>query len=98
MTIPKLTLNARPAALHWAALLGATLAFVALFRLGGLPAALLLGAIAGAILVASFEGRVHIPPRSFLLAQAVIGCLVAKAIASWKPWRRANATRTKSLR
>ena len=47
MTISKLTLNARPAALHWAALIGATLAFVALFRLAGLPAALLLGAIGG---------------------------------------------------
>jgi uncharacterized protein len=82
MTIPKLTLNARPAALHWLALIGGTLAFVALFRLGGLPAALLLGAIAGAILVASFEGRVHIPPRSFILAQGVIGCLVAKAIGA----------------
>jgi membrane AbrB-like protein len=82
MSIPPLTLNAKPAVLHWAALIGATLAFVALFRLAGLPAALLLGAIAGAILVASFEGRVHIPPRSFLLAQAVIGCLVAKAIGA----------------
>ena len=77
-----LTLNARPAALHWAALLGGTLAFVALFRLVGLPAALLLGAMAGAILVASFEGRVHIPPRSFILAQGVIGCLIAKAIGA----------------
>jgi uncharacterized protein len=82
MTLPPLTLNAKPAALHWAALLGATLAFVALFRLGGLPAALLLGAIAGAILVASFEGRVHIPPRSFILAQGVIGCLIAEAIGA----------------
>ncbi len=82
MTVRPLTLSARPAALHWAALIGGTLAFVALFRLGGLPAALLLGAIAGAILVASFEGRVHIPPRSFILAQGVIGCLIAKAIGA----------------
>ena len=82
MTIPPLTLDARPAALHWIALIGGTLAFVALFRLGGLPAALLLGAMAGAILVASFEGHVHIPPRSFILAQGVIGCLIAKAIGA----------------
>jgi uncharacterized protein len=82
MNVRSLTLNARPTALHWAALIGATLAFVALFRLGGLPAALLLGAMAGAILVASFEGHVHIPPRSFILAQGVIGCLIAKAIGA----------------
>jgi uncharacterized protein len=82
MTVRPLTLSARPAALHWAALIGGTLAFVALFRLVGLPAALLLGAIAGAILVASFEGRVYIPPRSFILAQGVIGCLIAKAIGA----------------
>jgi membrane AbrB-like protein len=77
-----LKLSARPAVLHWAALIGATLACVALFRLAGLPAALLLGAIAGAILLGSFEGRVHIPPRSFILAQAVIGCLIAKALGA----------------
>jgi membrane AbrB-like protein len=82
MTGGLLTLSARPAALQWAALIGGTLACVALFRLLGLPAALLLGAMAGAILVASFEGRVHIPPRSFILAQGVIGCLIAKAIGS----------------
>jgi membrane AbrB-like protein len=82
MSVRPLTLSARPAALHWAALIGGTLAFVALFRLGGLPAALLLGAMAGAILVASFEGRVTIPPRLFILAQGVIGCLIAKAIGA----------------
>ena len=82
MTLETLNLGARPAALHWAALICATLAFVALFRLGGLPAALLLGAIAGAILVAWFDGRVHIPPESFILAQGVIGCLIAKAIGA----------------
>ena len=47
MSSRPLTLGARPATLHWAALLVGTLAFVALFRLGGLPAALLLGAIQG---------------------------------------------------
>jgi membrane AbrB-like protein len=77
-----LTLSARPATLQWAALVGATLAAVGLFRLMGLPAALLLGAMAAAILIASFEGRVHIPPWAFILAQGVIGCLIAKAIGA----------------
>jgi uncharacterized protein len=82
MIVRPLNLGARPAALHWAALIAGTLAFIALFRLGGLPAALLLGAIAGAILLVSFEGRVRIPPWSFILAQGVIGCLIAKAIGA----------------
>ena len=45
-----------------------------------LPAALLLGAIAGAALVSSHEGEVRVPPRFFLLAQAIIGGMVAKFI------------------
>ena len=76
------TLRQTPPALQWGALLGASVAGVAAFELMRLPAALLLGAMAGAILVASFEGRVTIPPRLFILAQGVIGCLIAKAIGA----------------
>ena len=32
--------------------------------------------------MAWFDGRVHIPPQSFILAQGVIGCLIAKAIGA----------------
>ena len=79
------TLRQTSPVLQWATLLAASVVCIAAFELVRLPAALMLGAIAGAILVASFEGRVHIPPQSFILAQGVIGCLVAKAIGAVSP-------------
>ena len=45
-----------------------------------LPAALLLGAIAAAILVSWFEGRVSIRPWAFVVAQGFVGCLVARTV------------------
>jgi uncharacterized protein len=78
----KLTLHARPAPLQWAALLVATLVLDWGFRLAGLPAALLLGAMAAAVLLASFDGLIGIPRWSFFLSQGVIGCLIAKSIGS----------------
>ena len=57
----RLSLHGRPAALQWGALLGASLVLVSLLELMRLPAALLLGAMAAAILLAWFEGRVKIP-------------------------------------
>ena len=36
-------------------------------------------------MVCVIEGRVHIPPQSFILAQGVIGCFVAKAIGAVSP-------------
>ena len=38
--------------------------------------------MAAAALLASFEGKVRIPAWSFILAQGVVGCLVARAIGS----------------
>lgn len=46
----------------------------------GLPAALLLGPMAAGILVAVMEGRLHVAPWPFALAQGVIGCMVARSI------------------
>ncbi len=74
-------LDGRPAAQQWGALIIASLVFVWLFRLAGLPAALLLGSMAAAILIAWFEGHVKIPPWSFVIAQGVVGCLVARSIS-----------------
>jgi membrane AbrB-like protein len=82
VTANRFTLEGRHAVHQWAVLIAGTLLFVWLFRLIELPAALLLGAIVAAGLLASFEGRVPVPRWSFVLAQAVIGCLVAKAIGS----------------
>lgn len=53
---------------------------VAVLEAVDIPAALLLGPMAAAILVAAFGGRVHVPIRSFQLAQGVVGCLIARAL------------------
>ncbi len=78
----RLSLDGRPAAQHWGAVIIATLVFVPVLRLAGLPAALLLGSMAAAALLASFHGKVRIPAWSFILAQSVVGCLIARAIGS----------------
>ncbi len=75
------TLRQRPASLQWGALLGGSLVLVSLLELTRLPAALLLGAMAAAILLAWFEGQVKIPPWSFVIAQGIVGCLVARSIS-----------------
>ncbi len=76
-----MTLHDRPAALQWGALLGASLVLVSLLELTRLPAALLLGSMGAAILLAWFEGRVKIPAWSFVIAQGIVGCLVARSIS-----------------
>ena len=78
--MPRFTLRGAPPALQWAALLGATVIGVAALELARLPAALLLGAMGAAILLAWFEARVKIPPWGFVIAQGFVGCLVARAI------------------
>ncbi|HSV00776.1 MAG TPA: AbrB family transcriptional regulator, partial [Roseiarcus sp.] len=74
------TLRQTPPALQWAALLVASVVWVAAFEWMRLPAALMLGAITAAILLCWFEGRVTIPPWGFVIAQGFVGCLVARAI------------------
>jgi membrane AbrB-like protein len=74
------SLRARPPALQWGLLAAATLAFIVPLELVHLPAALLLGAMAAGILVASFEGTPVVPQRAFIVAQGLIGCLVARSI------------------
>jgi membrane AbrB-like protein len=81
MTMQRLKLQGRPAGVHWGALIAATLVFVCILELLGLPAALLLGSMAAAVLVAWFEGRVRIPPWPFIVAQGFVGCLVARSIS-----------------
>jgi membrane AbrB-like protein len=53
-------------------------ALVAVFRLLGLPAAFLLGAMGAAMLVVGRGATLHLPERVFALAQAVVGCLIAR--------------------
>jgi uncharacterized protein len=73
-------LRATPTVLKWGVLLIASLAFIVPLELMRLPAALLLGAMAAAILVAVFEGKLAVPGWPYVLAQGLIGCLVARSV------------------
>jgi uncharacterized protein len=73
-------LSASPAVLQWSVLLVASLALIVPLQLIHIPAALLLGALAAGILIAVFEVKLTVPRRPYFLAQALIGCLVARSI------------------
>src|SRR5580700_6523591 len=68
------------APLKWTILLLVSLAFIVPLELMHLPAALLLGAMAAAIVVAVFDGKLAVPHWPYVLAQGLIGCLVARSI------------------
>ncbi len=76
----RLSLRDKSSVLQWTFLLAATILFVILLELVHLRAALLLGAMMAAILVAVYEGQPVIPGAFFQFAQAVIGCLIARSI------------------
>jgi len=56
-----------------------TAAFAALLYVSGVPAAFLLGALGAAMVVAGRGGVVKLPDWIFALAQAVVGCLIARS-------------------
>jgi hypothetical protein len=60
-------------------LLALTAVLVALLHLIGLPAAFLLGALGAAMIVVGRGGSVRLPDWLFALAQAVVGCLIARS-------------------
>ena len=67
-------------ALHWAALALLSFTFVAGLELLRLPAALLLGSLAAAaLLAAAADVKLHVHLRLFQGAQAVVGCMIARA-------------------
>ncbi len=76
------SLNGRPPIFHWSVLLALSLAFAAAFDAVRLPAALLLGAMLAAILVAIADGTPRVTRSAFVAAQGVVGCLVARSITS----------------
>ncbi len=61
-----------------AALLGLTALLVAALQLLRLPAAFLLGAMGAAMIVVGRGATLRLPEPAFALAQAVVGCLVAR--------------------
>ena len=71
---------ALPVAAQWAVLAAVSAAVGYVLELGGLPAALLLGPMAGAIVLGIGGGAVRLPRLPYVGAQAVIGCLIANTI------------------
>ena len=65
---------------RWSALLLLSAALAVVFEMLHVPAGLLLGPMLSAILLAGFEKQVEVPPVASLLAQAVIGCMIADSI------------------
>ena len=73
-------LQSVPAAGRWAVLLVASVLAAGLLLWARLPAALMLGPMAAAVLVQAAGGAVKVPRAVMAAAQAVIGCLVARSI------------------
>jgi len=75
-----LPLQPLPTAGRWAVLLAASALAATALQWARLPAALLLGPLIAAILVQTAGGVVAVPRAFLVVAQAVIGCLVARSI------------------
>ncbi len=73
-------LGARNTAAQWAVLLVFSVVFAVALEMLHLPAALMLGPMIAAILLAVSETRVRVPGLPFFAAQAVIGALIARGL------------------
>lgn len=75
------TLPARtPRPLQWGLVGALSMLFAGTLEAFHLPAALLLGPMLAAILAQNLGTQVKMPPQSIKVAQAVIGCLIARTI------------------
>jgi membrane AbrB-like protein len=72
------SLRGRGVGVQWAALLFLSVLFVLALEAAQLPAALLLGPMAAAIVIAAAEGTLRVPSWPFYAAQGVIGCMIAR--------------------
>jgi uncharacterized protein len=70
----------RAVSLRWAILIILSVIFAMGLEAVRLPAALLLGPMIAAILVAVAGGGVRVPHHPVLIAQAVIGCMIARSV------------------
>jgi membrane AbrB-like protein len=66
--------------LQWGAMLALSAILVVLLEQLRLPAALLLGPMIAAILLAALEGTARLPAYAFLVAQGLVGCLMARSM------------------
>jgi membrane AbrB-like protein len=72
--------DSRAISLQWVILLGLSALFGLVLELLHLPAALLLGPMIAAIVLATANATVRIPSSLFVLAQGVLGCLIARSV------------------
>ena len=70
--------SGRQSAVQWIALLSCSAAIGAVFAWMRVPAALLLGPMLAGIATAASGGTARVPNAMFLLAQGIIGCMIAK--------------------
>lgn len=73
-------LSSWPTSARWGLLIVLSIALGSVLRGLGLPAGFLLGPMVGAIALSIGAGAVRVPRLPFNLAQAVIGCLIARSI------------------
>jgi membrane AbrB-like protein len=77
---PRFALGGLPLPAQWVVLIGLSLVVLIPLELLHLPAALLLGPMVAAIVMGAGEAQVKVPAAAFTVAQAVIGCLMARAL------------------
>lgn len=80
MPRPNPPLEPLPQALRWLLLIAGSLLFAGLLMRVHLPAALLLGPMLAAIVLEAGGGGVRLPRTLLYVAQAVIGCMIARAL------------------
>lgn len=71
-----------PLPVSWALLFTITAAFITLLELADIPAALLLGPMIAAILLAVSNGNIKTPKPLFVMSQGVVGCMIAQVITN----------------
>jgi uncharacterized protein len=74
------SLRDRKPLVQWSVLLLLTAIDVPILQAAHLPAAFMLGPLAAAIIVAAIDGSVRVPGAPFVIAEALIGCVIARAL------------------
>ncbi|MET0284869.1 MAG: AbrB family transcriptional regulator [Polyangiales bacterium] len=74
------SLYGKSTAVVWTWLIGATLFAAGLLSLARISAAILIGALIAAIAVSASDGKLVVPAWPYRLAQALIGCLIARSL------------------
>ncbi len=77
---PLPSLQGARTSVRWAVLIILSAPFIIALEMLRLPAALLLGPMAAAILVALADGSVSVPRPLFIFAQALVGCMIARSL------------------